>query len=1396
MEYEFYDAFISYGRADSKAFAIQLQERLTERNLKIWFDQNDIPLAVDFQEQINDGIEKTDNFLFIISPHAVNSIYCLKEIELAIQLNKRIVPLLHVEQISQETWQHRYPTSTPADWEDYRTRGLHSSFPNMHPAIGKINWIYFREGVDDFEQSFMGLLKTFDRHRSYVRQHTTYLISALEWQRHQKQSPYLLIAEERIAAENWLKTRFQTEQPPCEPTDLHCEFITESIKNANNLMTQVFLSHAEADHAFTDKLRNTLMRECFTVWTSKTDTQSGVAFQEAIDRGIEAADTIVLILSPAALRSPYCQHEVQHAMLHHKRIIPLLVQDVDLEQLPPDLRSLQFINFTNHEVLTSYQKDTAKLLKALRQDASYYEQHKLLLAKALKWERQHRNPSILLRGYSLRHYESWLKVASGRSHHPPTPSQVALITESLRQPVGVSQDVFISYSRTDSDFARRLNDALQIQGKTTWFDQESIAAGADFQQEIHRGIANSDNFLFILSPSSIQSPYCADEVEYAAQLHKRCVTVLYRSIVANDLHPELARVQWIDFQHSGDFSSHFSQLIRTLETDREHVHSHTKWSQRAIEWEENARSEDLLLRGSELTIATNWLQEANQTQKQPPATELQQQLIAASVDLRDRLSRQEDERKRRQVRLVILALVATIGGVLALGFTMLLTFQTSQEVVAGLVTRLGRAIAVRTQEKVIDYVGQPLVAQRQIAEDMQNQTLDSDDLAALERQFMAEVQKSELLNFIYFGDTQGRFVGVSRDYRTGEIQIQRRDQTTGSQKLTYRSGANSQRGEVIAREAFDPRTRPWFVQTVQAARPNWSPVYTAREDTSLAVQTNIPIYDRSKRLKGVLGLNLALEPLDSFVKSLDTSPNAITLLMERSGDIVATSTRDPLISTDQSRSQVTRLSVSSPHISPLVQVIGRQLVPFPTILDQTNRVWQRSFTTDGKQFIGQVLPIRDQQGLTWFLLLILPEDDFLQSVRANRNLILFIAFGFLGALFLISGLGIPVYQWLLRRLHLQTPSMANASAGQQRLTAVICLLALGGIGVIVFGWWLSWLNPTNSTRGHRAAVNSVQFAATDLTALSGSDDGTLLQWQTQPGLTLFNQPVSQTIGTTDKSIRTIRLQPGEGGIVAAGLENGEIQLWDLVEQRSKPIASFQDQPDDRVFDLAFTSDGNTLFSGHGSGLVLRWDVQSMLAVETALIRRPQQGIAKLSFAVSTLELVGPNGTHLAIGGQFNQLMLWDLQSNQLNAISPHPGKATDFIVSMAIASTQPHLLATADTQGTIRLWNLTNCLHQKQPCQLLDEWQLSQTIQALALSADGCYLASSGTNPEITLWPLNQGRRATEFSQGIRFDGFSEPSNSLDIKSTPEGIWVLSGGETGDVRVARLDQLSHTSCDN
>ncbi|MFM6158541.1 MAG: TIR domain-containing protein, partial [Sphaerospermopsis kisseleviana] len=495
--------------------------------------------------------------------------------------------------------------------------------------IGKINWVYFREGIDDFEQSFAGLLELLARHQEYVHKHTLFLAKALEWEREKQQSNYLLVGDERIDAEKWLKIRFKEEQPPCEPTDLHCSFICQSIKNANNLMTHVFLSYPEAERELMDKIAIALMRDSFTVWINKTDIQTGTDLQAATNRGIEEADNIVLLISPDSLASAECQQQLTYALSLNKRIIPILIKPLDQNQIPQALRNIQFIDFTDQTAENKESINADKLINILHQDEGYYHQYKLVLTKALKWERQKRNPSILVRNNDLRNAEAWLKVAKQHQQQSSLPIQEQFIAESLKQPPNAALDVFVSYSNADADFARKLNETLQIQNKTTWFDQESIISGSDFSEELYKGIEFSNNFLFIISPNSISSPYCATEVEYATKLNKRIVTILYHPVEVNQLHPILAKVQWIDFSKpGGDFLTKFGELTRTLDADPDYVKSHTRLLLKAKEWEQQKRDDSFLLRGKDLSASVEWLQESEN--KQPTPTSLQLEYLAAS----------------------------------------------------------------------------------------------------------------------------------------------------------------------------------------------------------------------------------------------------------------------------------------------------------------------------------------------------------------------------------------------------------------------------------------------------------------------------------------------------------------------------------------------------------------------------------------------------------------------------------------------------------------------------------------------------------------------------------------------------------------------------------------------
>jgi TIR domain len=284
------DVFISYGRKESKLFASRLHDGLVAKGLKVWFDQNDIPLGVDYQNEIDDGIEKAQNFIFVIAPHAVASPYCRLEIDLAIRRHKRIIPVLHIEGFD---------------------------FEKLHPLIGKINWIYMRESclpnqpqidypaIDDFEKGFAGLCHLLENEKDYIYKHTKLLVKALEWERNKKTAAFLLTDQERVEADRWLRAEFKGRQAPTTPAPLQADFICESNKFVAEGMEDVYISHALEDSDWKEKIRLELALNGVSSWL-ESDIRAGAKLEEGINEGIEDASNLLFLISPASVTSERC----------------------------------------------------------------------------------------------------------------------------------------------------------------------------------------------------------------------------------------------------------------------------------------------------------------------------------------------------------------------------------------------------------------------------------------------------------------------------------------------------------------------------------------------------------------------------------------------------------------------------------------------------------------------------------------------------------------------------------------------------------------------------------------------------------------------------------------------------------------------------------------------------------------------------------------------------------------------------------------------------------------------------------------------------------------------------------------------------------------------------------
>ena len=208
-------------------------------------------------------------------------------------------------------------------------------------------------------------------------------------------------------------------------------------------------------------------------------------------------------------------------------------------------------------------------------------------------------------------------------------------------------DVFISYSRKNSEFVRILHEALEKSNRETWVDWEGIAKGTEWWKEIEAGIEGANTFVFVISPDSVASTVCQDEIRHAIRYNKQILPIVYREPVNenepnnknfdfepnNSAHKAIRSHNWLFFREEDDFSQSLIELIDALNLDIAHVKGHTRFLVRALEWDNKGRKDGFLLKDENLIEAEDWLKLG--VTKDPKPTDLQKTYIENSRKVED-----------------------------------------------------------------------------------------------------------------------------------------------------------------------------------------------------------------------------------------------------------------------------------------------------------------------------------------------------------------------------------------------------------------------------------------------------------------------------------------------------------------------------------------------------------------------------------------------------------------------------------------------------------------------------------------------------------------------------------------------------------------------------------------
>ncbi len=188
--------FVSYSRAD-KAFASDLVLGLAACGFAPYIDRQDIAAGEDWEKRLEGLIAESDSIVYVVSPDSLGSDHCGQEFRQALDLQKRILPVV---------WRAVDDATAP-------------------PELKRLNYIFFSGEGRTFAVGLSELAAALRTDISWIREHTRLAELSGRWMARGKPAAMLLRGEEIDAASDWLAAK-----PITAPavTDNQTDFIKAS----------------------------------------------------------------------------------------------------------------------------------------------------------------------------------------------------------------------------------------------------------------------------------------------------------------------------------------------------------------------------------------------------------------------------------------------------------------------------------------------------------------------------------------------------------------------------------------------------------------------------------------------------------------------------------------------------------------------------------------------------------------------------------------------------------------------------------------------------------------------------------------------------------------------------------------------------------------------------------------------------------------------------------------------------------------------------------------------------------------------------------------------------------------------------------------------------------------
>ncbi len=356
-----------------------------------------------------------------------------------------------------------------------------------------------------------------------------------------------------------------------------------------------------------------------------------------------------------------------------------------------------------------------------------------------------------------------------------------------------------------------------------------------------------------------------------------------------------------------------------------------------------------------------------------------------------------------------LSLIFAVQLLVAVSVTAYFSYVNSSRAVNNVVYQLQEEISQRVHQNIKETLRVPQDIVKNII-DIENSGLISfSDLDAWGTFFWHQIRQNPKLTGMGLAVKDRDYITLLRSKKDGLV-IKKCNASTGYDLLSYRADEKlSGKEEPFDKIAdYDGRERPQYRTAADAIQPRWSKFTPHLTSPSLFTTFGHPVFDHNGELKGVAFGILFATYFSDFLQQQKVGKTGQVFLVEESGNLIATSTGEaPMQIQGKKAFNLHALESRNALTRAAYQELSRK-----GILDKGIE-YHSAFNYQGQKHFINVLPLKDEYGLNWKIVVTVPQNDFMALIKSgNRNtiiiLLIFLLLSFLGSVLVARRLTQPL----------------------------------------------------------------------------------------------------------------------------------------------------------------------------------------------------------------------------------------------------------------------------------------------------------------------------------------------------------------------------------------------------